>query len=347
MTLDPATNPESRLRQAAARASLEALVAQAPALLTVEQIVRSKFSSKAALLKEIPEYLLSLGGKRLRPLLALSSARLFGMHSPSPQLIDVSAGIELIHMATLLHDDIIDKSPLRRHRESPFLRYGVPSTLITGDFLLTRAFSLCARLDRFVIDATEKACIELTEGEIEELPLSQRETTLAGVIEVSRRKTAALFRLSAECGAHLAGASPHATELLASCGESIGLAFQVIDDILDITSSQQVLGKKPGQDLREQKPSIVNFIWLAHGSQLANSLLQTSRDGPPEDDVIERAITEIMDCGVIEQARRHALNFSLRAIESLDALRSCSPQTDAGAAEDLISLVAGAYQRVC
>jgi geranylgeranyl pyrophosphate synthase len=153
----------------AAKAGVSKMLAGLQGMKEVETLISSKLTSDAELLETIPAYLLGLGGKRIRPAMTLLVSRAFGSKSvefPVAEVIDVAAGIELIHMATLLHDDIIDKSPLRRHKQSPFLKFGLGNSLLAGDFLLVRAFSLCARLDRYVIDATEQACIELTEGEI-------------------------------------------------------------------------------------------------------------------------------------------------------------------------------------
>ncbi len=167
----------------------------------VEAQIRETFRSDAETLTKISEYLLALGGKRIRPLLAIVSGRLFGMDTPSSELVAAAAGIELIHMATLLHDDIIDQSPTRRSRDSAYRAFGLPNSLITGDFLLARAFGLCAHLYTFVIEATERACVELTEGEILEGHLgSGTAVSLEDYLGVVKRKTASLFALAGSVG---------------------------------------------------------------------------------------------------------------------------------------------------
>ena len=318
MSIEAAGVPEPSLRE-----KFLLLARNSAGLAEVEKLIRDKFASDAELLREIPSYLLSLGGKRIRPLLCMICARALGMKRPSRELIEVAAGIELIHMATLLHDDIIDKSPVRRHKQSAFLRFGVPNTLLAGDFLLVRAFSLCARLDRFIIEATEKACVELTEGEIEEVPLSQATLSLEQVLQIARRKTASLFRLACESAAHLSVAEDLVTREMADFGESLGIAFQILDDILDVISDEETLGKKAGQDIREQKPSCVNAIWLSTGSKLAANLRDAG--ATQSDEYVALALTEIRSSGVIAEARKLALEYVGRAQKALATASSkCS-----------------------
>ena len=174
-------------------------------LVAVEDRLLSCFRSDAPELTTISTYLMQQGGKRIRPVLALLSARLFGMNEPSTALVDVAAGIELIHMATLLHDDIIDESPVRRHKRSAYLEFGLPPSLLTGDFLLVRAFGLCALLDDFVVQRTEQACVELVEGEILEGKLTpSNPASFPHYLNVVSKKTASLFALACELGGHQA-----------------------------------------------------------------------------------------------------------------------------------------------
>ena len=173
-----------------------AFIAGSPTLHKIEKRISSCLSSEASQLTEISGYLLRLGGKRVRPLMTTMTSRLCGMSTATPALIDAAAGIELIHMATLLHDDIIDKSITRRSQPSAYSKYGLASTLLTGDFLLVKAFGLCARLDRFVIEATENACIELTEGEVLEGRITaNRQIDFDDYVTIIKKKTASLFTL--------------------------------------------------------------------------------------------------------------------------------------------------------
>jgi len=251
------------------------LIELARGLPEVEAIITDAFRSEVPLLSEIPRYLFQLGGKRIRPVLALLVGRMCGLQEPSTGLLNIAAGIELIHLATLLHDDIIDKSPLRRKQRSAFLEFGLESSLLAGDFLLTRAFGLCARLDQTVIRATEEACVALTEGEILEVSLDKNpQQTLAQSLTIASKKTAALFNLACFAGSHVAGVKAEVSAKLAQSGEQMGIAFQILDDILDVTADENLLGKKSGMDLIERKPSVVNVLWLQSGSALAKKLTQ-------------------------------------------------------------------------
>lgn len=303
----------------------------------IEALVASKLVSDAPLLTEIGGYLLGLGGKRMRPVLTLLCSRIFGIDAPTPAIRDVAAGIELIHMATLLHDDIIDKSPLRRHKESAYSKYGTENTLLAGDFLLTRAFSLCAKLDARIIDATEQACIELTEGEILEVPLYRASHDRSSSLRIARKKTAALFRLAALCAAHLSGAGAAATESMATFGEQLGIAFQILDDVLDVSADETLLGKRAGMDLRERKPSMVNILWLESGSALSRRLL--AAPGAEDEAFVETALAELRNSAVVEQASALARDHTAAAEAALEQALLCAPKVNRRAVDDLRLIV--------
>jgi octaprenyl-diphosphate synthase len=201
--MTPALQDHDGIPQASAKERFAHALTLVPEITTVEARIRSTFKSDVAIMREIPEYLLSLGGKRIRPILALLCSKALGAQEITDDIVDIAAGIELIHMATLMHDDIIDQSPIRRHKPSAYAKYGTPGTLLSGDFLLTRAFGLCSRLDREIIEATEQACIELVEGETLEIAVPLGEHTTESSLTIATRKTASLFRLAAFCGASL------------------------------------------------------------------------------------------------------------------------------------------------
>jgi octaprenyl-diphosphate synthase len=316
-----------------------------PELAQVEGIIRASFRSDVTPMREIPDYLLSLGGKRIRPALTLLCAKALGAHSISKEILDVAAGIELIHMATLMHDDIIDQSPIRRHKQSPYAKYGTPLTLLSGDFLLTRAFGLCAKLDDTIINATEQACIELVEGEALETPLHIERHSRNSSITIAQRKTASLFRLAAFCAGHLTQAPRATLEALSTFGQALGIAFQMIDDILDVTASEATLGKQPGLDLVERKPSIVNVLWLESGDLDAAQLLQPP-DAVADASFVSRALTSLPASSTMMQAKSLATQYAEQASNALDkALSTCdNPNALAGAA--LSSVLEFALDRV-
>jgi octaprenyl-diphosphate synthase len=298
MTKDGIAQPSAKERFAHA-------LALVPEIAAVEARIRSTFKSDVAIMREIPEYLLSLGGKRIRPILALLCSKALGAEQITEDIIDIAAGIELIHMATLMHDDIIDQSPIRRHRPSAYAKYGTPGTLLSGDFLLTRAFGLCSRLDREVIEATEHACIQLVEGETLEIAVPLGEHTPDSSLTIATRKTASLFRLAAFCGASLTDSSDEVKDKMSQFGESLGIAFQIIDDILDVTSDEATLGKRPGIDIAERKPSLINILWIATGDPAAKRLLHPA-DPSTEHTFVDESLAKLRESSVLLEAKRAA-----------------------------------------
>ncbi|MCC6219806.1 MAG: polyprenyl synthetase family protein [Deltaproteobacteria bacterium] len=278
------------------------------ALDLIEERIRSRLAAEAPLLTDISTYLLALGGKRIRPLVTVLANKLFVNSRTTEELIDVAAGIELIHMATLLHDDIIDESPIRRHKVSAYVRFGLAPSLLAGDFLLVRAFGLCAHLDAAIVDATERACVELTEGEILEGQLtSSSPRSLDSYIDVVGKKTASLFALAGEVGARLANVSARNVQKMRTYGYWAGVAFQMIDDILDVVSTEDLLGKPSGTDLRQKTPSLVNILWLESGDRRALDFF--TKETITAGDSAE-AMNYLRNTAVIEQCREVAKKYA-------------------------------------
>jgi geranylgeranyl pyrophosphate synthase len=318
------------------RAKMQSAIARLTDLARVEGVIQHAFRSDAPLMSEIPSYLLSLGGKRIRPALTLLCCQSLGSR-PSDRTIEVAAGIELIHMATLLHDDIIDNAPLRRRKPSPLARFGLPNTLLSGDFLLVRAFGLCALLGEAVVRATEQACIELVEGETLESSLLIDTHNLESSLDIAKKKTASLFRLGAFCAAHLVGAEETRCRRYAEFGEKLGIAFQILDDVLDIAADEAELGKRPGTDLLERKPSVVNVLWLKSGDPAARQLL--TPPGPDEDRFVSESIDRLRKSEVLSEARQLARSFADSAKHELTAALDGWPNVDRSGTADLLTLV--------
>lgn len=316
-----------------------------PELAEVESIIRGAFVSDVAAMREIPEYLLSLGGKRIRPAITLLCAKALGSKQVTKELLTIAAGIELIHMATLMHDDIIDQSPKRRHKESPYAKFGTPLTLLSGDFLLTRAFGLCAQLDDTVISATERACIELVEGEALETPLYVSPHNLESCLLIARRKTASLFKLSAFCAGHLGKASTETLHSLSAFGEAIGIAFQIIDDVLDVTSDEATLGKQPGLDILERKPSVVNVLWLASGEASAKRLMQPPAPAEEESFMLT-SLGMLKNSTFVQEAKDLARNYGTQAVAALNSALPTEQERSQPAARALYTVVEFALERL-
>ncbi|MEN9845634.1 MAG: hypothetical protein RIS36_781 [Pseudomonadota bacterium] len=343
--MNPVPTPHDAPAQPSATERFAHALTLVPEIAAVEARIRSTFKSDVAIMREIPEYLVSLGGKRIRPLLALLCSKALGAQEITEDIIDIAAGIELIHMATLMHDDIIDQSPIRRHKASTYAKYGIPGTLLSGDFLLTRAFGLCSRLDREIIEATEQACIELVEGETLEIAVPLGEHTTSSSLTIATRKTASLFRLAAFCGASLTDSSDDVKEKMTTFGESLGIAFQIIDDILDVTSDEAMLGKRPGIDIAERKPSLINILWIASGDPAAKRLL-IPPDPSTEHSFVEESLTKLRQSSVLieakEAARHHADIATKNLAEALGGdLSNLTPEGEA-----LFAVVDFALERV-
>lgn len=338
--------PTRQLLSSTATARFAHALTLVPELVDVETVIRASFKSDVASMRDIPEYLLALGGKRIRPVLTLLCGKALGVEEINDEFLDISAGIELIHMATLMHDDIIDQSPVRRHKPSPYAKFGTPATLLSGDFLLTRAFGLCSKLDQEIITATEQACIELVEGEALESALHTERHSRASSLTIAQRKTASLFRLAAFCSAHLAGASASTKQLMSTFGESLGVAFQIIDDILDVTSDEATLGKKQGLDLLERKPSLVNVLWLESGDPAAQRLLEAPLEAAHEQPWVDAALERLKTGPVIAETKRLAASYADTASNALTEALGGDLEALNPAGEALFAVVDFALARV-
>src|SRR5690242_8790661 len=260
-------------------------------------------------MQAIARHLVQAGGKRIRPTVVLLVFHAAGGDRPQARrddAIEAAVALELIHSATLLHDDIIDRGETRRGRPSALRTFGVADTLVAGDFLFSRAFALCARFEAEVIRWAAEACISLTEGEIMQGRFRHNPAvTMADYLEIIERKTASLFAAGARTAAHLAGAPAALVDAMGSCGRHLGLAFQVSDDLLDVEGQPAVTGKPRGIDLRDGNPSLPIVLALAGDGELAR-LFASDRLLAGD---VERGLARIRRAGVVaavaERAQGH------------------------------------------
>jgi len=285
-------------------------------MMRVEKRIRELTQSREDRLFEIADELIGSGGKRVRPALALLVFRAAGGVDPT-DTIDVGAALELIHSATLLHDDILDSGQTRRGRPSPLARHGVGLTLVTGDFLFSRAFGVAGRFDATVVGWATDACVNLCEGEI----IQQRfwrnpEVTLDDYVEIAARKTASLFSEASRIGAHFAGASPQVVEGMRRLGFEIGIGFQMIDDLLDVTGPAEIIGKPVGSDLREGAPALPTVLALGRVPEIARAFDAT----PPAPELIEAALAALRRSTVLDEVRRLAADRISDAARQLELL---------------------------
>jgi octaprenyl-diphosphate synthase len=222
----------------------------------VEQRISERIASDVALVRQVAAYLVGGGGKRLRPALLLLAAGAVGARDEAR--IELAAVVEFIHTATLLHDDVVDASELRRGRSTANAEFGNAAAVLVGDFLYSRAFQMMVSVDRMrVMSVLAQATNAIAEGEVLQLMNCRNpDVDENGYLEVVRRKTAKLFEASARLGAVLGGAPPVLEERLAEYGVRLGTAFQLVDDVLDYSGDAAETGKQLGDDLAEGKPTL-------------------------------------------------------------------------------------------
>jgi len=303
-------------------------------LLRVEARLAVELASREERMQAIASHLVGAGGKRVRPTVVLLVFHAVAADGPMlrrDDAIEAAVALELIHSATLLHDDIIDGGETRRGRPSAFRTYGLGDTLVAGDFLFSRAFALCARFEAEVIRWAAEACISLTEGEIMQGRFRRNPAvTVADYLEIIERKTASLFAAGARTAAHLAGAPAPLVEAMASCGRHVGLAFQVSDDLLDVEGQPTVTGKPHGLDLRDGNPSLPIVLALAGDAELRR-LFGSPGLTPAE---IEAGIARIRRSGVLAEVAARARRHVDAAREEIARL----PEGPARAALDALAL---------
>jgi geranylgeranyl pyrophosphate synthase len=274
-------------------------------LAAIEAKLSRLLDSKESMIAEICHYLVDAGGKRLRPTFIMLAYRACGgSDEKADSAIDASIALELIHSATLLHDDIIDRGMLRRGKPSAFARYGFGPSLIAGDYLFCRAFEVCGRFEEHLVHTAARACIELTEGEVMESRFRHNmAATLKDYITVIDRKTASLFYAGGRVAADLAGAPASTIDAIGKLGTAMGLAFQMVDDLLDVLGPEEKIGKPVGSDLRAGIPSLPVVLGVEHSDEL-RKLFRTGdkMDGA----VLDRALALVRDPEIIATARRLA-----------------------------------------
>jgi octaprenyl-diphosphate synthase len=244
------------------------------AMRQVDAVIRARLSSQVALIDQISAYIVGAGGKRIRPRLVLLFAEALGFDGP--ERFELAAIVEFIHTATLLHDDVVDESALRRGRATANATFGNAASVLVGDFLYSRAFQMMVSVNRMrVLEVLADATNVIAEGEVLQL-MNMHDPDLAveDYLRVIRFKTAKLFEASARLGAVLAGADHALEESCADFGRSLGTAFQLVDDLLDYEGNSDELGKNVGDDLREGKPTLPLLVAMERASEPDRALIR-------------------------------------------------------------------------
>jgi octaprenyl-diphosphate synthase len=312
----------------------------------VDALIRTRLESDVALVRQVAAYIVGSGGKRMRPALLLLASGAAGYAPPpaarageDPRLV-LGAVVEFIHTATLLHDDVVDESALRRGRETANAAFGNAASVLVGDFLYSRAFQMMVEVDdmrvmRVLADATNT----IAGGEVLQLMGSHDpEVDEARYLEVIRRKTAKLFEASARLGGVLASAGAKVEQGLSDYGMHVGTAFQLVDDVLDYSGDATAIGKSLGDDLAEGKPTLPLIHTMRHGSPAQAALVRRAIvEGGRED--FGAVLEAIRNCGALDYARAAAKR------EAESAERALAPLAPSKFKDSLLELASFSVTR--
>ena len=243
-------------------------------MLQVDRVIGQRLSSDVALINQISHYIVNAGGKRIRPRLVLMFSEALGF--AGTERFELAAAVEFIHTATLLHDDVVDESSLRRGRQTANAMFGNAASVLVGDFLYSRAFQMMVSVNRMhVLEVLADATNVIAEGEVMQLMnMHDPDLSVEDYLRVIRYKTAKLFEASARLGAVLADAGHAVEEACADYGRSLGTAFQLVDDLLDYEGDALSMGKTVGDDLREGKPTLPLLLAMARCSDEERQLMR-------------------------------------------------------------------------
>lgn len=287
----------------------------------VDAVIHRRLASEVVLINQISHYIVSAGGKRLRPMLVLLFSRALGFEQPAR--FELAATVEFIHTATLLHDDVVDESSLRRGRQTANALFGNAASVLVGDFLYSRAFQMMVSVERMrVLEVLADATNVIAEGEVLQLlNMHDPDISVEDYLRVIRYKTAKLFEASARIGAVLAGSDSPLEEACAAYGQALGTAFQIVDDLLDYEGTTAALGKNVGDDLREGKPTLPLLAAMSRGTPEERELIRHAiQNGEVER--LDEIVAIVRRTGALDITREAARAEAERAREHISALPS-------------------------
>jgi octaprenyl-diphosphate synthase len=304
----------------------------------VNAVIRRQLDSRVPLVSQIAEYIISAGGKRIRPLLVLLVANAYGYQGTHHH--ELAAVVEFIHTATLLHDDVVDESALRRGCQTANALFGNAASVLVGDFVYSRAFQMMVsindmRVMRILADATNV----IAEGEVLQLlNMHDPDVSEERYLQVIRSKTAKLFEAAAQLGALIAGASDAEVDAAAEYGRSLGTAFQLVDDVLDYSGNAADIGKNVGDDLREGKPTLPLIFLMQNGTPNQRELVRTCIQNGDEQH-FDEILASITKSGALDYTRGKAEQAAQRATASI------APLSDSQFKDSLLQLSSFAVDR--
>ena len=288
----------------------------------VNALIRDRMASKhAPRIPEVTAHLVEAGGKRLRPMLTLAAARLCGYAGPFH--VHLAATVEFIHTATLLHDDVVDESHRRRGRPTANLLWDNKSSVLVGDYLFARSFQLMVETGSLrVLDILADASATIAEGEVLQLTAAQDLATTRDIyLQVVRGKTAALFAAATEVGGVIAGATTAQIAALRTYGDALGVAFQIVDDLLDYGGSDAAIGKNTGDDFRERKMTLPVIFAVARADVAERAFwVRVIEKGQQEPGDLEQALAIMARHGAMQAARDEAVKWAATGVAALAEL---------------------------
>lgn len=306
-------------RLAVPLASLNTLIA--PDMKAVDAVIRARLHSEVVLVHQVAEYIISAGGKRMRPALVILAARALGYEGSHHH--ELAAVVEFIHTATLLHDDVVDESGLRRGRETANALFGNAASVLVGDFLYSRAFQMMVGVGSMrVMEVLAEATNVIAEGEVLQLMnCNNADIETEQYLQVIRYKTAKLFEAAARLGGILGGAPAELEESMARYGTHLGTAFQLIDDVLDYSGDESETGKHIGDDLAEGKPTLPLIHAMQNGTPEQSAAIRRAIEHGGREE-LPAVLAAIRNTGALDETRRRA---EIEAQAAQTALSSLPP----------------------
>lgn len=286
----------------------------------VDEAILAQLNSDVVLINQLGHYIISGGGKRIRPLIAVLAANALGYQGK--QHITSAAFIEFIHTATLLHDDVVDESDMRRGKETANARFGNAASVLVGDFIYTRAFQMMASLHSLaILKVMADATNVIAEGEVQQLMnVNDPETTEENYMQVIYSKTARLFEAATQCSAIVAGASEEAILALKDYGRYLGTAFQLVDDILDYSANAEKLGKNIGDDLAEGKPTLPLLHAMRHGSAEQAALIREAIEQGGKREALDEILAIMAEHQSLDYTMQRAKQEAQKAVDAIAIL---------------------------
>ncbi len=286
----------------------------------VERKLHEMVKSEEKVLTDASRHVIDAGGKRLRPAVTILAYKALG-GSDIDKIVDIASGFELIHSATLVHDDINDGGLTRRGKETVYKKFGLHDAVVIGDFLFVKAFQLGGLFDKNVVQMTADACAKLAEGEIlQNRYRHKKDLSVDTYVKIMERKTAYPIRAGAMVGAYLASAPADVIESMGSYGLDLGIAFQIIDDVLDFAGDQKKTGKQVGVDLREGHLTLPSLLAIKDSTDAKKAIVELVASEHPDQEKVMECVDLVNKTGAIQKARGMAEYYGIEATGHLGCL---------------------------